>query len=257
MKREWKFDMELRGKRVIVTGGVRGLGRCLVEELIAMEAVVTVFDINSQMLADLCKKYSNLNCFECDVANYEQVVDVTTRYHAEFKSADVLVNNAGILYSAPLIKISATGIEKHDVAMWNKVLATDLSSVFYMTACIVEKMVSTRTKGVIVNISSVSASGNAGQSAYSAAKAGVNALTATWAKELSLMGIRVVAIAPGFVETDSTKEALSEVALQEITKRIPLRRLGKPKEIVHGVISVIENDFFNGKVYELDGGLVI
>ncbi|MBK7653157.1 MAG: SDR family NAD(P)-dependent oxidoreductase [Flammeovirgaceae bacterium] len=78
----------------------------------------------------------------------------------------------GILYSAPLVRISSSGIEKHDVAMWNKTLATNLSSVFYMTACIVEKMISTRTKGVIVNISSVSASGNVGQSAYSAAKAG-------------------------------------------------------------------------------------
>src|SRR5204862_2997 len=138
------------------------------------------------------------------------------QYHTANKSADILINNAGILYSAPLVRISTAGIEKHDPAMWNKVLATNLSSVFYMTSCIVEKMISTRTKGVIVNISSVSASGNAGQSAYSAAKAGVNALTATWAKELSALGIRVVAVAPGFTETESTKEALNETALQEI-----------------------------------------
>lgn len=249
--------MELRGKKVIVTGGARGLGRCIVDALIARESTVTVFDINPEGLADLKRQQGSVNCIECDIADYDQVVDVTARYHAEFKSADVLVNNAGILYSAPLIRIAASGIEKHDVAMWNKVLANDLSSVFYMTACIVEKMISTRTRGVIVNISSVSASGNAGQSAYSAAKAGVNALTATWAKELSLMGVRVVAVAPGFIETESTKGALSDAALQEIVKKVPLRRLGKPEEIAHGVIGVIENDFFNGKVYELDGGLVI
>lgn len=249
--------MELRGKKVIVTGGVRGLGRGFVEALISKEALVTVFDINPQGLAELRERHPGVTCFECDVANYEQVVEVTARYHAEFKSADVLINNAGILYSAPLVRISATGIEKHDVAMWNKTLATNLSSVFFMTACIAEKMISTRTKGVIVNISSVSASGNVGQSAYSAAKAGVNALTATWAKELSALGIRVVAVAPGFTETESTKEALSESVLQETIKKVPLRRLGKPQEITQGVISVIENDFFNGKVYELDGGLVI
>lgn len=249
--------MELRGKKVIVTGGARGLGRGFVEALIAKEALVTVFDINPQGLADLREQHSDITCIECDVANYEQVVEATAHYHAEFKSADVLINNAGILYSAPLVRISASGIEKHDVAMWNKTLATNLSSVFYMTACIVEKMIYTRTKGVIVNISSVSASGNAGQSAYSAAKAGVNALTATWAKELSVMGIRVAAVAPGFTETESTKEALSESVLQETVKKVPLRRLGKPQEIAQGVISVIENDFFNGKVYELDGGLVI
>jgi 3-oxoacyl-[acyl-carrier protein] reductase len=249
--------MELRGKKVIVTGGVKGLGRCMVEALVAQEAVVTVFDFDGQGLAELHEQNEKIQCVECDVSDYERVVEATARYHAEFKAADVLINNAGILYSAPLIRIAASGIEKHDAATWNKVLATDLSSVFYMTACIVEKMISTRTRGVVVNISSVSAAGNAGQSAYSAAKAGVNALTATWAKELSLMGIRVVAVAPGFTSTESTKEALSDSALQEIIKKIPLRRLGKPEEIAQGVISVIENDFFNGKVYELDGGLVL
>ncbi|MEP6894770.1 MAG: SDR family NAD(P)-dependent oxidoreductase [Chloroflexota bacterium] len=249
--------MELRGKKVIVTGGARGLGRSVVDMLISKEALITVFDIDPQGLIELSEQYPQVNCVECDVANYDQVVESTARYHTEFKSADVLINNAGILYSAPLVMISASGVEKHDVAMWQKTLATNLSSVFYMTACIVEKMIYTRTKGVIVNISSVSASGNAGQSAYSAAKAGVNALTATWAKELSALGIRVVAVAPGFTETESTKQALSESVLQEIIKKVPLRRLGKPQEIAQGVVSVIENDFFNGKVYELDGGLVI
>jgi len=249
--------MELRGKKVIVTGGVRGLGRSIVDSLVEREANLTVFDIDAQGLADLRKQYDNVNCVECDVANYEQVVEATTQYHSEHKFADVLVNNAGILYSEPLIRISASGIEKHSVATWNKVLETDLNSVFYMTACVVEKMISTRTKGVIVNISSISASGNAGQSAYSAAKAGVNALTATWAKELSMMGIRVVAVAPGFIDTESTKETLKDAALQVITKEVPMKRLGVPQEVAQGVISVIENDYFNGKVYELDGGLVI
>lgn len=249
--------MELRGKKVIVTGGVRGLGRAFVDALILKGANVAVFDINAQGLVDLREYYPGVTCIECDIADYDEVVAATTHYHAEFKSADILINNAGILYSAPLVRISSSGIEKHDVAMWNKTLATNLSSVFYMTACIVEKMIFTRTKGVVVNISSVSASGNVGQSAYSAAKAGVNALTATWAKELSFMGIRVVAVAPGFTETESTKEALSDAVLQETIKKVPLRRLGKPQEIAQGVISVIENDFFNGKVFELDGGLVI
>jgi 3-oxoacyl-[acyl-carrier protein] reductase len=249
--------MDLRGKKVIVTGGVRGLGRATVEALIAKEAIVTVFDVNATGLSELCRLYPALNGVECDISNYEQVVEATSRYHTEFKSADVLINNAGILYSAPLVRLAPTGIEKHDVAMWNKTLATNLSSVFYMTACIVEKMVVTRTKGVIVNISSISAAGNAGQSAYSAAKAGVNALTATWAKELGALGIRVVAVSPGFTDTESTKEALNESVLQEIVKRVPLRRLGKPQEVAAGIISVIENNFFNGKVYELDGGLVV
>ena len=249
--------MNVHGKKIIVTGGVRGLGRAMVNQLIAKEAAVTVFDLDSKGLVDLKAQQRDVNCVECDVSNYEQVIATTNHYHETFGAADVLINNAGVLYSAPLVKITAAGVERHDVAMWNKILAADLSSVFLMTLCVVEKMITTRTKGVIVNISSVSAAGNAGQSAYSAAKAGVNALTAVWAKELSLMGIRVVAVAPGFTETESTKQALSETVLRETVKKVPLKRLGRPEEIADGVLSVIENDFFNGKVFELDGGLVL
>lgn len=249
--------MDVSEKRAIVTGGVRGLGRSVVESLLSKEVHVTVFDVNREGMEKLQSDHPSVNCIECDVSNYDQVLEATARYHADFRSADILINNAGILYSAPMVRIGSTGIEKHDVDTWNRVLATNLSSVFYMTSCVVEKMISTRTKGVIVNISSVSASGNAGQSAYSAAKAGVNALTATWAKELSMLGIRVVAVAPGFTETESTRQVLSEAALQEVIRKVPLRRLGKPQEIAQGVLSVIENDFFNGKVYELDGGLII
>jgi len=249
--------MELRGKKAIVTGGVRGLGRAMVEKLIENGAAVTVFDVNAAGLNELRAQESSVNCVECDVSDYEQVIKATSQYHEQFGAADVLINNAGILYSEPLIKLTSEGVARHDAAMWNKVLAADLSSVFYMTVCVVEKMITTRTRGVIVNISSVSASGNAGQSAYSAAKAGVNALTAVWAKELGLMGIRVIGVAPGFTDTDSTKEAVSEAALRETVKKVPLRRLGKPAEIADGVVSVIQNDFFNGKVLELDGGLTV
>ncbi len=249
--------MDLDGKKVIVTGGVGGLGRCMVDRLVAQGALVAVFDVDAHGMDALRKQWNDVNCIECDVSNYEQVVAATAQYHEKFGAADVLINNAGILYSAPLVRITASGIEKHDIDAWNNVLATDLNSVFYMTACVVEKMIATRTRGVVVNISSVSAAGNAGQSAYSAAKAGVNALTTTWAKELGPMGIRVVAIAPGFMETESTKHALNETTLQEIVKQVPLRRLGRPEEIARGVLSVIENDFFNGKVLQLDGGLTI
>ncbi|MDQ3803231.1 MAG: SDR family NAD(P)-dependent oxidoreductase [Acidobacteriota bacterium] len=249
--------MELRGKKVIVTGGVRGLGRRTVERLVSRGAEVTVFDLDAAGLEELGRGGGVAGCVACDVSDYAQVVAATARFHEERGAADVLVNNAGVLYSAPLVRLTPSGIERHDAAEWNRVLAADLSSVFYMTACVVEKMVATRTRGVVVNISSVSAAGNAGQSAYSAAKAGVNALTATWAKELSPMGIRVAAVAPGFTETESTRAAISEAVLRETVKRVPLRRLGTPEEIADGVVHVIENDFFNGKVFELDGGLIL
>ncbi|HEV7397589.1 MAG TPA: SDR family NAD(P)-dependent oxidoreductase [Pyrinomonadaceae bacterium] len=249
--------MDLRDRKVIVTGGVRGLGRAMVEKLITKGARLTVFDLDSAGLAELTMTHSAIEAMQCDVSDFDEVSKATEQYHSQNGACDVLINNAGILYSEPLIKISAEGLVKHDPATWNKVLAADLSSVFFMTSCVVEKMVATRTRGVILNISSVSAGGNPGQSAYSAAKAGVNALTSVWSKELGPMGIRVIAVAPGFTETESTKEAMSEGVLRETTKRVPLRRLGKPEEIADGVIHVLENDFFNGKVFELDGGLVI
>src|SRR5919205_602314 len=209
--------MELRGKKAIVTGGVRGLGRATVEKLAQHGTTVTVFDLNAAGFDDLRKDH--VNCVECDVSDYDQVLKATGQYHEQFGAADILINNAGILYSEPLIKITSEGVARHDAEMWNKVLAADLNSVFYMTVCVVEKMITTRTRGVIVNISSISASGNAGQSAYSAAKAGVNALTAVWSKELGPMGIRVIAVAPGFTDTDSTKEAVSDAALRETVKK--------------------------------------
>jgi NAD(P)-dependent dehydrogenase (short-subunit alcohol dehydrogenase family) len=101
---------------------------------------------------------------------------------------------------------------------------------------IAEKMVTSRRKAVIVNISSISAAGNAGQSVYSAAKAGVNALTMTWAKELNSFGIRVAAIAPGFSETESTREAVSASILADVVAKVPLRRLGPPEEIAGSVV---------------------
>jgi 3-oxoacyl-[acyl-carrier protein] reductase len=118
-------------------------------------------------------------------------------------------------------------------------------------------MVQHRTKGVIVNVTSVSARGNAGQSAYSAAKAGLGALTMVWAKELNPMGIRVFAIAPGFIDTASTHGAMTEVNLASVVKKIPLRRLGSVGELVGAFFAVLENDYFNARTLELDGGVLV
>lgn len=249
--------MDLLNKKVIVTGGLKGIGRALVEKLLDQGSIVGIFDIDKEGLAALENHHRNLYCFECDVTHHQQIEDAVDKFYQKFKKIDVLVNNAGILYSAPLLSITPDGIKKHDREMWEKVIATDLSSVFYMTVDVVEKMVLSRTKGVIVNIGSVSAAGNAGQSAYSAAKAGVNALTATWAKEIGFYGIRVVGVAPGYTDTESTHQAVNEDVLNDVIKRVPLRRLAKAEEIADGILSVIQNDFFHGKILEVDGGLVI
>lgn len=249
--------MDIKGKIAIVTGGANGIGKCLVEKLMKEGADVGVFDNDENGLNKLKSEYIRIYCNRCDLSNSDDVEKAVNDFYDKFKNIDILVNNAGIVYNSPLITLSAEGVKKHSIDMWRKVIDTDLSSVFYMTVNVVEKMISNRTKGVIINVSSVCAAGNAGQSAYSAAKAGINALTATWTKELSPMGIRVAAVAPGYAETQTMKQAMSESVLKEWTRRIPIRRFGKQEEIADGICFIIKNDFYNGKVLELDGGLII
>jgi 3-oxoacyl-[acyl-carrier protein] reductase len=169
----------------------------MVEAFVGKGAEVTVLDVDAAALQALTEKMPAVRGIACDVSNPESVASAAAAFHESHRAADVVVNNAGILHSAPLLRISASGVERHALDAWNKVIAVNLTSVFLVASAFAERMVTTRTKGVIVNISSISAAGNAGQSAYSAAKAGVNALTATWAKELAPMGIRVVADARG------------------------------------------------------------
>ena len=117
--------MELRGKKVIVTGGVRGLGRQMVERLAAKGAEVTVFDRDADGLAEL-RLRGGVGCVECDVSDHERVAAGVARYHEEHGAADVLVNNAGILYSAPLIRLGPSGVERHDVEAWDSLKHMEL-----------------------------------------------------------------------------------------------------------------------------------
>jgi 3-oxoacyl-[acyl-carrier protein] reductase len=146
---------------------------------------------------------------------------------------------------------------RHRIETWESTIRSNLTATFVLTSHVAEHMAANRTKGVIVNISSISASGNPGQTAYSAAKAGVEAMTSVWARELGPLGIRSVAIAPGFVATPSTDAAMSADALAELRRRTPLLRLGKPEEIAAAVAFAIDNDFLTGTTIAVDGGLVL
>jgi 3-oxoacyl-[acyl-carrier protein] reductase len=137
------------------------------------------------------------------------------------------------------------------------VLSSCLSSAFHVAACTVLKMVRSRKRGVILNISSICSRGNAGQAAYSAAKAGLNGLTLALAKELGPLGVRVVALSPGYIDTASTRDHLTAAKLEQITGSVPLKRLGKIEEVVLTVKFILANEYVNGTVIELDGGLVL
>lgn len=248
--------MQLADKVAIVTGGAGGIGRGIVRALRDRRCRVAVLDRDPVALAALAAE-EGVTCLQCDVTDPAQVARAVDEVHSTYGRIDALINNAGRIHSAPLFNLLAAGERKHSLEAWREVIDANLTSAFLMTAHVVEKMATARTKGVIVNISSVSARGNAGQSAYAAAKAGVNALTVTWARELGVMGIRCVAIAPGFVDTDSTRSAMSENTLNEWVRRTPLRRLGRVEEIAQCVVAAIENDFLTGTVIEIDGALML
>ena len=207
-------------------------------------------------MLDNLKNSENILKIVCDITKEEEISKAIEQTKEKFEKIDILVNNAGILYSEPLINIMSEQ-KRHSIEKWQKVIDINLTAPFVLGAYVAEQMIMSRTKGVIINISSISARGNAGQSAYSAAKAGLESMTTVWAKELGGFGIRSVAIAPGFMDTESTHVAVNEKILQEMKNQTPIKRLGKSEHIADTVKFVIENEHISGKTLEIDGGLVI
>lgn len=246
--------MKVNGAVVLVTGGASGLGLAICQHLAELGAIVVAADCNSDALGrlpdGLRRAHVNVTNEESSKALAASVVDAHGRI-------DVLINCAGTILSEPFVNLLNPDGIMHGYARFRDNVTTNLDSVFIMTSAAVEQMIRRRTKGCVVNISSISAVGNEGQTAYSAAKAGVNAMTVTWAKELGRWGIRCNAIAPGFIDTESTRNALSESTLEHVRSSTPLRRLGQPPEIAHAVQSVIENEFITGTIMNINGGLSI
>lgn len=246
--------MEIRGAVALVTGGAQGLGLAIAGHLADMGATVVVADMNGEALERLPE---SLEGVRVDVTSPEQVKAVMAAILERHGRLDILVNNAGVIFSEPFVNIMNPAGMMHDYRRFRDSLTVNLDSVFIVSSAAVEHMIKRRTKGVIVNISSISACGNEGQTAYSAAKAGVNAMTVTWSKELGRWGIRCNAVAPGFIGTESTRSALNESILKHIQASTPLRRLGEASEVAQAVAAIIENDFINGVVLDVNGGLTI
>ena len=249
--------MNLENKNILITGTAGGIGKLLSEELINLGANIIAIDINKDKQNQLQLNFPSINAYVCDLRDSEEVKKVHSSIVDQFDSIDILINNAGIMYSSPIVSMQSGGFKEHSFDDWDNVIASNLSSVFYLTSLTVREMIKKRTEGLIINFSSISARGNIGQSAYSASKAGIEAFTKSLSKELAIFKIRCAAIAPGFIDTEGTKRALTEKQLKDWLNKIPLNRLGKKEEIFNAVLMIIENDFFNGKVLEIDGGLSI
>jgi len=251
--------MLIQDKVIAITGGGRGLGRAMALAFADKGGNVALLDLNQADLDETCAlvkaKGVRAAGYLTNVAKEDDVITALDAVVRDFGRLDVMINNAGITKDGLMIKAKDGEIvSKMSLDQWNAVIAVNLTGVFLGGREAAERMIKLGNGGVIINISSISKDGNLGQTNYSAAKAGVAAMTVVWSKELARFGIRAGAIAPGFCATEILTAMRPEV-LEKVTAPVPLKRLGQPEEVAHTAVYIAENDFFTGRVVELDGGL--
>lgn len=260
--------MDVEQKVIVITGAGGGIGRAIARELAAQEAHLALVDIDEESLAeteDSCRNgCGQVRSYTTDITDEQAVEQLFDAVANDFGGVDGLVNNAGTTEDALLVKVrDGKVVDKMSTEAWDKVMAVDLRGVFLCAREAAARMIGRGSgpaegggRGVIVNISSISRAGNIGQTNYSAAKAGVAAMTPIWAAELAPHGIRVAAIAPGFCNTRMVA-GMKKKMRDRLKQKIPLGRLGEPDEIARTVLFVFNNDFVNGRVLEIDGGMRI
>ena len=243
----------LKGKTAIITGGVRGIGKAIALAFVENGANVALCYRGNEDAAKITEEeigrlQGNVILFKGDVKNPDFAKEVISITKEAFGSIDILVNNAGITRDKLILRMNEDD--------FTQVIDTNLSGSFYFLKACAEVMVKQRY-GRIINLSSiVGVSGNAGQSNYSASKAGIIGLTKSAAKELGRRGITVNAIAPGFIETDMT-DVLSEAQKIALLNGIPVGRAGTTKDIANLALFLAseEASYITGQVIGVDGGM--
>ncbi len=244
---------DFTGRIVLITGGAGGIGRETGQQFLEKGAHVEIWDMDSETGNEIVKEWSDdghkVHFEKVDVTDFEAVKQAMSDLHHRWGKLDVLVNNAGITRDATLNKMSPDE--------WQQVVDVNLNGVFYCGKAAAEIM-REQESGVILNASSVvGVYGNFGQSNYVATKSGVIGLTKTWARELGRKGIRVNAVAPGFIETPMVNTVPDKV-LEKLKGQTPLGRLGKPEDIASAYVFLASEQaaFITGTVLQVDGGLV-
>lgn len=246
--------MRLKDKVAIITGGARGIGRetalCFTKE--GAQVVVSDVDVTAgeQTVADIRKSGGTAIFVKTDVSKRveaQQLADTTVKH---FGRIDILLNNAGILRDATLVKMSEE--------QFDQVIAVNLKGTFNCTQAVAPVM-SQQGRGKIINVSSVvGLYGNFGQTNYVATKAGVIGMTKVWARELGRKGVCVNVVAPGFISTEMVK-SVPEKVIEMMKEKVPLGRLGEPREVANLYLFLAsdESNYINGAVISIDGGITV
>jgi len=249
--------MNLENTVVVITGAAGGLGSAMARRLAGHGAKLALLDMQAEGLEALVDELGRDRCLPivCGVTDEEQVDAAMARVREHFGRFDVLVNNAGITRDALFLKFKdGELVSRMSLANWQQVIDVNLTGVFLCGRAGAEQMIRAGNGGVLINISSISRHGNMGQTNYSATKAGVEAMSVAWAKELARFGIRAASISPGFIGTEMVRSMKPE-ALEKMCQMIPAGRLGEPDEIASTVQFIIENDYVNGRDFGIDGAL--
>lgn len=242
----------MSNKLALVTGASRGIGRA-----IALELAKSGYDIvinyagnteaAQKTVEDIKALGVEAQAYKFDVSNMEEVEKNIAEIFEKFGRIDILVNNAGITRDDLFIRMTQD--------KWTDVINTNLNSAFYVTKPVSKIMMKQRSGAIINTTSVVGIYGNVGQANYSAAKAGLIGFTKSLAKELGSRGIRVNAVAPGFIATDMTKDLINT---DEMLKLIPLKRMGTAEDVAVAVkFLAVDSAYVTGQVLEVDGGLII
>ncbi|WP_062306507.1 beta-ketoacyl-ACP reductase [Alicyclobacillus sendaiensis] len=247
---------KLEGQVAIVTGAARGIGAATAKRLAADGAKVAVFDIKEELTKDTVEAIRQAGGeaigVGCDVTKADDVERAIESVVQKWGRLDILVNNAGVIRDNLLFKMSEDD--------WDTVMNVHLKGAFLCSRAAQKYMVQQKS-GKIINLSSTSALGNRGQANYSAAKAGIQGFTRTLAIELGPFGIRVNAVAPGFIETDMTRATAERIGVdyeafkQAASQQIALRRTGKPEDVANVIAFFASDDsaYVSGQVLYIDG----
>lgn len=247
--------MNLKGKNCLVTGGSRGIGRVIAEQFASLGANVAItYASSSDAAKEAVRAIEEHGVkgkeYQANAVNFSKAEEVTASVVNEWGSLDVLVNNAGITRDNLILRMNEQ--------QWDDVINTNLKSIFNYSKAATKPMMRARG-GSIVNIGSiVGISGNAGQSNYSASKAGMIGFTKSFAKELASRNIRANVVAPGYILTDMTGK-LDEKVLESIKSETPLGRPGNPEEVAN-VVAFLASDlssYITGEVIRVDGGMAM